>query len=90
MKLRIHAIDQLEKTFMAKNTAMSSVANSIKKLYIQIDLHLIYKQSFYRDKQDEMNELLDEYHLPLLKDIDHTASIEEWKRNIDAADYENN
>ena len=69
---------------------MSSVATSIKKFHIQYDLHLIYKQSFYRDKQDETNELFDEYHLPLLKDIDHPAFIEEWKQNIDTADYEKN
>ena len=41
------------------------------------------------DRQtDEIDELFDEYHIPLLNDIDHPALIEEWKRNIDAAAYE--
>ena len=42
VKLIIHAIDQLETYFvMAKNTAIYSVANTIKKLHIKYDLHLI-------------------------------------------------
>ena len=45
VKLRIHEIDKLETDFiMAKKTAISSVANTIKKLHIQSDLHLIYKK----------------------------------------------
>ena len=35
-----------------------------------------------------MDKLFDEYHLPLLKDIDHTALIPERKQNLDADDYE--
>ena len=50
MKLRIHAIYQLEIDFvMAKNTAIHSVANTIKKLHIQSYFHLIYQQDFYKD-----------------------------------------
>ena len=46
VKLRIHAIDKLETCFvMAKNTAFSLVSNTIKKLYIQSDLHFIYKKT---------------------------------------------
>ena len=46
LKLRIHAIDQLETDFvMAKNTEISSVENTINKLHIQSDLHLIYKKN---------------------------------------------
>ena len=37
-----------------------------------------------------MGALFDEYHIPLLKYMDHPALIEEWKRNIDATDYEKN
>ena len=50
VKLKIHAIDQLETDFvMAKNTAISSVANTINKLHIQSDFYLIYQQDFYKD-----------------------------------------
>ena len=58
MKLRINVIDQLDTYFvMAKNKAISSVANTIKKLHIQKNMHLIYKQDFYKDKQKEIYEL---------------------------------
>ena len=52
VKLIIHAIDKLETDFvMAKNTVISSVANTVKKLHTQYDLYLIYKQYFYNNKQ---------------------------------------
>ena len=49
VKLVINVIDQLDKYFvMAKNKAFSSVANTIKKLHIQKNMHFIYKQEFYK------------------------------------------
>ena len=51
-KLRIRAINQLETDdIMAKNTEISSVANIIKKVHIQSDLYLIYKQKLYHAKE---------------------------------------
>ena len=37
---------------MAKNKAIYSVANNIKKLHIQKNIHLIYKQDYYKDKRE--------------------------------------
>ena len=37
--------------FMTKNKAISAVANTIKKLHIQKNMHFIYKKYFYKDKQ---------------------------------------
>ena len=55
----IHVIEQLETDFfMAKNIATSSVENTINKLHIHTDLYFIYKQHFYYDKKDEMDEIL--------------------------------
>ena len=55
VKLIIHDIDQLETDLvMSKNTQISSVENTIKKLHIQSDLHLIYKQNFYHDKNNKL------------------------------------
>ena len=57
VKLRINVIHQLDTDFaMAKNTAISSIANTIKKLHIQNNMHLIYKQDLYKDKQEEIYE----------------------------------
>ena len=89
MKLRIHAIYQLEIDFvMAKNTAIHSVANTINKFHIQYELHFIYEPNYYYDKQDEIDTIFDEYHVALLNDLYHTAFIEEWKQNLYAATYE--
>ena len=77
VKLIINEIDKLEiYLVMAKNIEISSVANTIKKLHIQSDLHFIHKKNLYHDKQYEMDEIFDEYHVPLLKVIYHPALIE--------------
>ena len=63
---------------MSKNKAMSSVENTIKKLHIQKNMHLIYKQDLYKDKQKETDDLFIEYLVPIMEDIDHPALIGEW------------
>ena len=34
-----------------------------------------------------MDELFDEYHIPLLNNLVHPSLIEEWTRNIDSDAY---
>ena len=59
-KLRIHAIEQVETYFcMAKNKAISSVENTIKKLPIHFGMYFINQQNLYYDKQDEIDTLFD-------------------------------
>ena len=36
---------------MAKKQSIYAVENTIKKLHIVKDMHIIYKQDFYKDKQ---------------------------------------
>ena len=58
VKLRINLINQMDTDFiMKKNKAISSVANTIKKLHIQKNMHLINKQGFYKDKQKEIYDI---------------------------------
>ena len=58
VKLRVHAIEQLETYFVtAKNTEISSVENTINKLHIQSDFHFIYKKNLYYNKQGEIDTL---------------------------------
>ena len=45
VKLRIHAIEQLEIDFVIEKKAISSVENTINKLNIQSDLYFIYKKN---------------------------------------------
>ena len=74
---RNNMIDQMDIIFfMAKNKAISSVANTIKKLHIQKNMHLIYKQDYYKDKQEEIYDLFIEYLVLVMEDIDHPALVE--------------
>ena len=51
MKLRINLINQLDTDYvMIKNKAILFVANTIKQLHIQKDMHKINKQDFYNNK----------------------------------------
>ena len=75
---------------MSKNTEIYSASNTINKFHIQSDFRFIYKQNFYYDKQDEIDTLFGEYHVPLLNHLDHPAFIKEWKQNIDVAAHEKN
>ena len=53
VKLIINLIDKIDTYFiMEKNKAISSVANTIKKMHIQKNMHFIYKQDYYKDKQE--------------------------------------
>ena len=72
----MHAVDQIEIYFgMAKNQGVFSVANTKKKFHIQSNLHFIYNQNFYHDKQDEKDALFYEYHVSILDDLDHPEFI---------------
>ena len=58
-------------------TEISSVSNTLKNFHIQSNLHTSYKHNFYHDEQDKFDEIFNQYHIPLLKDIDHNAFIQE-------------
>ena len=51
---------------------------------------MLFTKNFYHDKGDKFDELFDQYYIPLLKYIDNPEFLKEWKKNIDAADYEKN
>ena len=53
-------------------------------------MHLIYKQNYNKDNQEEIDDIFIEYFVPIVDYLDHPALIEEWKQIIDAADHENN
>ena len=77
VKLIINLIDQMDADFfMAKNKAISSLSNKINKLHIQKNMHLIYKQDYYKDKQEEIYDLFIEYLFPIMDDIDHSVLID--------------
>ena len=91
VKLIINPIDQLKiYDVMVKNEAISTVANTIKQLNIQKNMHMTYKKDLYKTKENEIDDLFLEYLVLIMEDIEHPALIEEWIQNIDSAAYENN
>ena len=55
VKLRINLVDKLEKYYvMVKDKAISAVANTIKQLHIQKNIHMTYKQDLYNTKDREI------------------------------------
>ena len=64
---------------MAFHTEIYSVSNTINKLYTKSDFHSGYIHNFYHNKQVFIDILFWQYIKELLKDIDHTALIQERK-----------
>ena len=75
---------------MVKNEAIYAVADTIKQLYIHKNMHMTYKQDFYKTNEKEKYYLFLEYLIPVMKDIEHPTFIKEWIKYIDAAAYETN
>ena len=61
---------------MACCTSIYSVANTIETFHILSNLRYVYQENFYNDKQSEIDELFDEYHIFLLKNIDNPVLIQ--------------
>ena len=76
MKLIIHEIDKQRFFFNWLPHRNFLSGKHYKKIYIQSEFNFSYKQNLYHDKQNEMDELFDEYHRPLLKDIYHPSLIQ--------------
>ena len=89
VRLRINLVDQPKTDYvMVKNEALSAVANTIKQLHNNKNIHMTYKQDFYKTIESEIDGLFLEYLAPVMKDLDHPALIKEWIQNLDAAAYE--
>ena len=53
-------------------------------------IHSSYIQREFNDKNKMIINIFSAYFVPLLKDINHIALLQEWKLNIDVAAYEKN
>ena len=54
---------------MATKNALSSVENIIKTFHIQKNMHFIYKQYLYKDKQEKIDDHFIEYLVPIMENI---------------------
>ena len=69
-------------------TTITSTSNTLKNLYISKDYHSSYSNGKLKTKKKAMNRLFSTYVTPQIKEIYHPAIIQEWKLNIDGAEYE--
>ena len=75
---------------MLCHTTITSTSSTLKNLYIGKDYHSYYSTDNYNDHKEAMDRLFITYITPQIKEIYHPAIIQEWKLNIDAAEYEKN
>ena len=76
VRFRINLVDQLKTYYvMVKNESLSAAANTIKQLYIHKNMHMKYKQDFYKTKESEIDFLFMGYLVPVMKDIEHPSLI---------------
>ena len=75
---------------MLCHTTITSTSSTLKNLYISRDYHSSYSTDKFNDQKEAMDRLFRTYITPQIKEIYHPAIIQEWKLNIDAAEYEKN
>ena len=71
-------------------TTITSTSNTLKNLYISKDYHSSYSTEKFNTEKEAMIRLFSTCVTPKIKEIYHPAIIQEWKLNIDAAEYETN
>ena len=70
-------VDQLKTDYvMLKNNALSTVANTIKQFHIHKNMHMTYKQYFYKTEESEIDDLFLEQLGPVMKGLENPALIE--------------
>ena len=62
-----------------------STSNTLKNLVVNKSFHSSNIQTELNDKKENIIDIFSAYFVPLLKDINHTALLQEWKLNIYAA-----
>ena len=71
---------------MLCSTTITFTSSTLKNLYIGTQYHSLYDN--YSDQTEKMDRLFKTYITPQLKEIYHPEILQEWKLNIDAAEYE--
>ena len=69
---------------------VTSTSNTLNNLVVNKSLHYSYIQIELNDKNEMIINIFSAYVVPLLKDVNNPALIQEWKINIDASAYETN
>ena len=71
-------------------TTIPSTSNTLKKLLFNSNYHSSYTTQELNTKKEQMSTIFNTYVTPQIKEINHLEFLQEWKLNIDAAEYEKN
>ena len=74
--------------FMTCINTIPSTSNTLKNLVVNKSLHSSYIQTEFNNKKKIIINIFSAYVVPMLKDINRTALLQEYKLNLDAASYE--
>ena len=71
-------------------TTIPPTSNILKNLLVNSNYHYSYTNQEFNDKKEEMFAIFSTYVAPQIKEINHPSLLQEWKLNLDAAEYKNN
>ena len=71
-------------------TTIPSTSNTLKNLVVNSNYHSSYTTQEFNTKKEQISTIFNTYVTPQIKEINHPAFLQEWKLNIDAAEYEKN
>ena len=71
-------------------TTITSTSNTLKNLLINSNYNSSYTTQEFNAKKEQMSTIFNTYVTPQIKEINHPEFLQEWKLNIDAAEYEKN
>ena len=71
-------------------TTIPSTSNTLKNLLFNSNYHSSYTNQEFNDKREEMITIFSTYVTPQIKEIHHPELLQEWKLNLDAAEYKKN
>ena len=91
VKQRIHAedTDHSEKVMIC-STKINSTSNTLKNLVVNTSFQSSYIQIEFNNRKEEIINIFSAYVEPLIKEINHPELLQEWKLNLDAAEYKRN
>ena len=69
-------------------TTIPSTSNTLKNLVINSNYHSSYSTQEFNTKKEQMSTIFNTYVTPQIKEINHPEFLQEWKLNLDAAEYE--
>ena len=71
-------------------TTITSTSDTLNNLYISKDYHSFYSTDNFNNQKEAMDRLFSTYVTPQIKEIHYPEILQEWKLNINDAEYEKN